>query len=242
MKKLSFFIALLLLCSSALFSQVAVNTDGSAPDASAGLDVKFNNKGFLPPRMTAEQRLAIVTPATGLLVYQTDALAGYYYYTGTAWTAIVGGGSSSGHYIGQLSGGGIVFWVDHTGQHGLIASLIDLSQSAQWSAIYSVTGAVSTWNGQANTALISGISPAAQLCNSYLNSIDYGTGTYDDWYLPAIDELSLMYHARYILNKNIEGVSGANILANANYWSSTEYDYNYAWYFYFNYGYAVSSN
>ena len=30
-------------------AQVGINTDGSAPDPSAGLDVKFNNKGLLPP-------------------------------------------------------------------------------------------------------------------------------------------------------------------------------------------------
>ncbi|MCX6252805.1 MAG: hypothetical protein NTX61_18885 [Bacteroidetes bacterium] len=71
MKKLSFIISLLLV-SSAMFAQVAVNTDGTQPNSSAGLDVKFTNKGFLAPRMTLDQRNAIATPADGLMVFCTD--------------------------------------------------------------------------------------------------------------------------------------------------------------------------
>jgi hypothetical protein len=54
------------------FGQVGINTDGLAPDPSAGLDVKFDNKGFLPPRMTFEQRNLITSPAEGLMVYCTN--------------------------------------------------------------------------------------------------------------------------------------------------------------------------
>jgi len=63
---------MLLLVSSALFAQVGINTDNSAPDPSAGLDVKFDNKGFLPPRMTFEQRNAIPNPVEGLMVFCTN--------------------------------------------------------------------------------------------------------------------------------------------------------------------------
>ena len=47
MKKLSFFIALLLFISSALFAQVSINTDNRAPNNSAMIDVKSNSKGIL---------------------------------------------------------------------------------------------------------------------------------------------------------------------------------------------------
>jgi hypothetical protein len=47
------------------------------------LDIKSNAKGMLVPRMTLTQRTAISEPATGLLVYQTDGVAGFYYNTGT---------------------------------------------------------------------------------------------------------------------------------------------------------------
>ena len=60
----------------------------STPAASAVLDVSSTTKGFLPPRMTAAQRTAIATPAEGLLVYQTDAVAGFYYIKNGIWTGL----------------------------------------------------------------------------------------------------------------------------------------------------------
>ena len=140
-------------------------------------------------------------------------------------------GSSSGpHYFGELFGGGIVFWIDNTGQHGLIVSLADISQSSAWSNITNVligSTAKSTWNGQGNSTAIMGQSghtgSAALLCDVYSNA-NYGTGIYTDWYLPASDQLNLVYHGRYTLNKKITGISGTTILSNTKYWTSTEFD------------------
>lgn len=70
---------------------VAISTDGSAAHPSALLEVKSNNQGFLTPRMTEEQRNAINAPATGLLVYQTDSITGFYFYDGNVWTSLSGG-------------------------------------------------------------------------------------------------------------------------------------------------------
>jgi microcystin-dependent protein len=55
----------------------------NTPDASAKVEVTSTSKGFLTPRMSASQRTAISSPATGLIVYQTDASAGFYYNVGT---------------------------------------------------------------------------------------------------------------------------------------------------------------
>ena len=53
-------------------SQIAVNSD--SPDASSALDIQAvnNNRGLLIPQMTTAQKLAIASPAPGLLVYDTD--------------------------------------------------------------------------------------------------------------------------------------------------------------------------
>lgn len=86
MKKLSIFLSALLLTISAATAQsVAINTDGSTADASAVLDVKSTAKGMLIPRMDLNARNLIGTPATGLIIYQTDNTPGFYFYNGTTW-------------------------------------------------------------------------------------------------------------------------------------------------------------
>lgn len=71
-------------------AQIGIGT--STPDASARLQVdanaSTNAKGFLPPRVTATERAGVVSPATGLIVYQTDGTKGFYYYDGTAWNLL----------------------------------------------------------------------------------------------------------------------------------------------------------
>lgn len=82
-----------MFCSLGVFAQTGIGT--TTPDASAQLDVSSINKGFLPPRMTAVQRAGISTPAAGLLVYQTDGTAGYFYYTGAVWISLASNDASS---------------------------------------------------------------------------------------------------------------------------------------------------
>ncbi len=81
-------ILLFLVTGLNAWSQVAINTDGTNPDNSSMLDVKSTAKGMLVPRMTQTQRTAIASPATGLLVYQTDNPDGFYFYNGTIWVSL----------------------------------------------------------------------------------------------------------------------------------------------------------
>lgn len=64
-------IVLFALMISVMFSQVAISTDGSAPDATAILDLATTEKGFLIPRLSITQIEAINNPADGLQVYCT---------------------------------------------------------------------------------------------------------------------------------------------------------------------------
>lgn len=132
------------------------------------------------------------------------------------------------HFPGELLGGGVVFYVDPTGQHGQIVSMIDIGIN-KWSNVNDSIGveAKSPWNGQENTnAIIKQAghnSSAAKLCADYSNA-DYGTGVYSDWYLPAINQLSELYFNIYEVNKTL--INDGNNLTTAiyykPYWSSTE--------------------
>jgi trimeric autotransporter adhesin len=95
-------IALYIVCSLSIvtllpvigFAQsLSVNTDGSTADTSAMLDIKSTTKGLLIPRLTTVQKLAIVTPAEGLKIYDTDTKT-FWFYNGTVWTEIPDGSNS----------------------------------------------------------------------------------------------------------------------------------------------------
>jgi hypothetical protein len=88
-------ITVLLCCMiTGLHAQNTFPSTGAAgigtttPDASSLLEIKSITKGLLIPRMTLAQRNLIATPATGLMIYQTNSTPGFYYYNGTAWTAV----------------------------------------------------------------------------------------------------------------------------------------------------------
>jgi hypothetical protein len=82
-------------------SSVGIGT--ISPNASAALEVNSTTKGLLLPTMTETQRNVISTPATGLLIYQSDNTPGFYYYNGAAWTAIAGAAAGGGGAAGYSS-------------------------------------------------------------------------------------------------------------------------------------------
>ncbi|MBP6022114.1 hypothetical protein [Ferruginibacter sp.] len=98
-------------------AQTNVGIGTATPEASAKLDVTSTTQGFLAPRMTAAERNAIATPATGLLVYQTDGISGFYYRKATGWNQLsslvamgevpIGSNASSKKVITVTHSGGI---------------------------------------------------------------------------------------------------------------------------------------
>ncbi|WP_118976795.1 hypothetical protein [Taibaiella koreensis] len=79
-----FLSSVLLLKTNLATAQAAIGT--TTPDASAMLDITATGKGLLVPRMPLASRPA--SPATGLLIYQTDNTPGFYVYNGSAWTPV----------------------------------------------------------------------------------------------------------------------------------------------------------
>jgi hypothetical protein len=90
MKKILFFLFFPFL----LNAQVGINT--TTPNTSSMLDITATDKGLLIPRISIPNLAAaapVVTPATSLLVYNTNATTGigFYYWNGTLWTPFTGG-------------------------------------------------------------------------------------------------------------------------------------------------------
>lgn len=76
MKK--YLLLLVIIFPSMLFAQsVSINTDGAQPDNTAILDIKSNSKGLLIPRLTTAERTGIVSPAIGLMVFDTDTYSNW---------------------------------------------------------------------------------------------------------------------------------------------------------------------
>ena len=141
--------------------------------------------------------------------------------------------------VGDLAEGGIVFYVDETGQHGLVAAMEDLEGFNEWGCYETeLSGAdgTSIGTGYNNTMDIvnqecgteNGGMTAAQAA---LEHESYG---YNDWYLPSKDELSEMYNT--IGNGGPEGNIGG--FSSVYYWSSTEYDHGVSWFVAFEDGYS----
>ena len=127
-------------------------------------------------------------------------------------------------YVGEPYQGGIIVdvWKDNLGvEHGLIMSYVNLSTNV-WSNV-NVGGVLSASNGLANSNTIIGqaghTTSMALDCLNYTN-INYGTGVYSDWYLPAIGEMMCLIKNRVIIDDAITAL-GATGLIQAQYWTST---------------------
>lgn len=127
--------------------------------------------------------------------------------------------------VGQIYEGGIIFYLDNTGEHGLIAASYDQNDAAWGGERTDVPGTLpDIGTGQSNTNKIidvfnaneiNAIGTAAYICDKLV------LNNYDDWYLPSLEELNLMYQ-----NQNLIGGFGT---AHFVYWSSTQNDPSCAW-------------
>ena len=145
-------------------------------------------------------------------------------WNGTEWVA--GNSADFTYQLGEYvsSEGGVIFHrYKESGQEKyLIVDIAELSTSSVYSDITNSIGITgqSTWDGSSNTTAIvnqvGATSGAAILCNASTN------GGQNDWYLPAIDELNLIFNNRFNVNKTLSNVPGATIIGFSVYWSSVE--------------------
>jgi Protein of unknown function (DUF1566) len=126
------------------------------------------------------------------------------------------------HYIGEQFEGGVIFYLDGSGQHGLIARCFDEVRTACWGPS-GETGASFMNEGARNTKIIAAFiknhvysdcpRPAACMCDTSTY------GGFHDWYLPSINELKQVYDNQQVIG---------NFLA-SDYCSSTESNSKDCW-------------
>ncbi len=89
--KLRLRVALIVVLGSAWTSSQAqwmkIDEGGGEPDSSAALEIADTTRGLLIPRLTNSQMNSVSSPASGLMIYNTDS-AGFYYYNGSLWTTV----------------------------------------------------------------------------------------------------------------------------------------------------------
>jgi len=127
--------------------------------------------------------------------------------------------------LGETYAGGIIFYIDATGEHGLAAAPSNQSESIVWMPapgwVYSddpgFTPDESVGAGAANTATLVGLigegTYAAKVC------YDLVLNGHDDWFLPSIGELQLI--CQNLFQKGIGGLEMTNNGVGDFYWSST---------------------
>jgi hypothetical protein len=129
--------------------------------------------------------------------------------------------STTAFTIGEHFGGGIIFFIDNTGQHGLIAAATDQGTGIRWNngknVITNATG-IKVGTGKANTNKIVNVQGktgtyAALVCYQHAHN------GFSDWYLPSKNELNLLFQQRNVVG----GFSATN------YWSSSETSQGKAW-------------
>ncbi len=235
MKKLYTILAFLLVTATT-YAQVGIGTIN--PDGSAALDITSTTGGLLPPRMTTTQRDAIIA-AKGLVLFNTT-LNTLQINEGDAttanWVSLSAAASTCGLSIGDTHQGGIIFYLDATGCHGLVAKATDEAGTYQWSSTNFQTWAYASgiYGGAQNTKKsIARAIAESSTCNAASVCDNLVSGGYTDWYLPSKDELDMMY-----VNLHLQGLGNFNFF----YWSSTEGDNNTAWEQLFNSGGQGSLN
>ena len=224
-------------------------------DNNETMSVKGSKVGIGIAAPSAKLDVAGKTRTLGLQVTTGAGTPGQVLTSDASGNATWQASGSSGHYIGELFGGGIVFYVYNNGANGLIASLVDLDggSGVAWSGNTSTligATAQSFYDGASNTAAMVAqdgtANKAGTLCDDYTGS------SQTDWYLPASWELNLLYESAFTINTILEndgngnshGLNPENVAPTfGNYWSSTEDGSYYAWYYYFNNGYStIGSN
>ena len=205
-------------------------TGATGPQGPAGNDGAQGLQGIqgIQGPAGADGQGGVTTAGSGINVTGAGTVASPY---------VVSTSSPCGLAIGQTYQGGIIFYLDASGCHGLISAPTDQSTGiVWWNGVYTDTYASGSglFDGDGNCYRIRRSQGDCASCNAAELCLDLSLGGYSDWYLPSKYELNLMY--RNIGQGNALGLGNVGGFAGNYYWSSAEYDNDGAWLQSFNYG------
>lgn len=227
MQKVFILFIALFTCISGSSQSVGIGTNN--PNSYAKLEISDTAKGLLIPRMDSTHRKNIPN-IKGMMVFDTTTKS-FWFNTGTTWNRLAQSGSCN-LSIGDTYAGGIIFYLDPSGCHGLVCEPVTDGGGA-WATNLTNTALAfgdAIGAGKSNTSLI-----IAKYGNSNAagNSTTFSGGGYSDWHLPSKYELKLIYE-----NVKLAGLGG---FLNAGYWTSTEIDASHAWIISFSTGEPASA-
>ena len=145
-------------------------------------------------------------------------------------TVVLASEDNEPHFqIGDSVHGGIVFYIDETGQHGLVAAMEDLEGTYEWGCLgENVIGADGQAIGTGYQNTLDIVSGCSETLIAASEALAYESEGYSDWYLPSRDELLVL--------ENVSSEGGIGGFENSWYWSSSENYNNNAWGVYFGNG------
>ena len=233
--------------TSGIISVNGLSINGD-PKPSAVVDLSNSKKGFLPPRLLASERDAIVSPEQGLMIYCMNCgqKGQAQLFDGMNWADFLGNTGAMALETGANYQGGKIAYIytpsdpgyDAKVVHGIICSTVDQTANAtsgyypgetgcMWQPLWVTTDYFETTNatgtaigeGKLNTDKIKAVQTSTGRSFAAANyTLTYNGGGYTDWVLPSREELKKIY-----LNKSKIGV-----FANGWYWTSTEKNNAYA--------------
>lgn len=134
--------------------------------------------------------------------------------------------------IGNFHEGGVIFYLDDTGQHGLVCATEDQSDEAIWGCFEQKTP------GADGVAIGTGLQNSLDIvadanCDASSFRDDWASDLclsltlngYEDWFLPSRDELNQMYVNKNVIDATAIANAGAAFVAFEDeflYWNSTE--------------------
>ena len=183
-----------------------VAVDSTSGGSSAIVALHSNTKGFLPPRMTYQERDAIQNPETGLVLYCLNCASNgqLQVYNGFAWTDLLGNNAAGipNVSLGDTAFGGVVAYIFQSGdagyvaneQHGIVVAVQDLSTKMKWGTGFNASQQLNNLSaaigmGKVNRDTIAHVASSGATFWAPLAAMNYNGYGYTDWFLPTRGDL-----------------------------------------------------